>query len=434
MELAEAKTRAAQHFAAGKVWEALRLFDAALEAAPLDFECRIGVADCLAALGYSGEAAAALRETGFYALRSGHPLAAVVCARVLESLGGDADDILAALVTYYGSESELLERRAGRVSLPPADTPVTAPPTGAADDGAAASKAASRAIHCTADYAAYPDALHPIPLFSELSEAAFRRVLSTLVVHRLPTGSVVIREGEPGTSFYFVATGAVRVTSGQGEGRRDLAELSDGAVFGEMALISAQPRSASVTVVRSADILEITRESLSALAGELEAVASALHRFTKDRLLGNLLATSPLFRPFSETQKRELLRRFTSHDVGAGSDVIRQGEPSAGIFVLLSGGCDVIVAGETGTQTVSRLGAGDICGEMALLRGGGATATVRTTQPTTLLFLAREYVERVVSGVPEIRAYLEALADDRALDTRLATAGMATGGDSPVLV
>jgi hypothetical protein len=39
-----------------------------------------------------------------------------------------------------------------------------------------------------------------------------------------------------------------------------------------------------------------------------------------------------------------------------------------------------------------------------------------------MLFLAREYVDRMVSGVPEIRRYLEALAEDRRLDTQLAGA------------
>lgn len=436
MNLAELKEEAARHYMAGDATTALRLFDAALAAAPLDFECRIGIADCLAALGYGAEAAHALRATGFYALKSGHPLAAVVCARVMEeSLGDDPDDLLATLVAYYGSESELIQRRAGRVSLPAPDSPVGAPDFSSPAD-AILQRAAARAIRATEDFEDYPDALHPIPLFSELSEAALRRVLQTLVVHRLPRGAPVIREGEVGTSFYFVATGSVRVTTsgGQKGEEREVAVLSDGALVGEMALLSAKPRSASVTATSSTDLLEITKDSLNALAGELEAVATALHRFLRERLLDNLLAASPLFQPFAEPQKRELLRRFTSHDVNGGTDVIRQGEPSRGIFVVLSGGCEVLVDEGAGAVPVGALGPGDVCGEMAILRGGGATATVRAREPSTLLFLAREYVERVVAGFPAIKQYLEALADERALDTRLAAGPQPPGGDSSVLV
>lgn len=440
MQLAEAKEQAMARFAAGDAVSAIRLFDAGLQAAPLDFECRIGVADCLVSLGYPREAAVILRAVGLYALRSGHPLAAVVCARVLDTLGADKtgidpNELLAGLVATYGRQSDRIEQRGGRVSLPAGDTPIRPLQLSEPPDPALLGQAAGRAAHCTAEFDGYPDKLHPIPLLSELSEGAFRRVLSTLVVHRLPHGAVAIREGEVGTSFFFVATGTARVVAqADGGGELELATLSDGAVFGEMALLSARPRSASVKVVRSADLLEITKEALAQLAGELDSVGRALNRFTRDRLLSNILATSPLFQPFSEAEKRELLRRFTSHEVGAGGDVIRQGEPGQGLFVVLSGGCDVIVAGPQGSQVVSGLGPGAVFGEMAILRGGGASATVRAREPTTLLFLAREYVERVVAGVPEVRAYLEALAADRALDTRLATGHSAAAGDSSVLV
>jgi CRP-like cAMP-binding protein len=49
-------------------------------------------------------------------------------------------------------------------------------------------------------------------------------VLSTLVLKRLPVGALVIREGEPGNSFFFVAGGNLRVFATDGLGRQqDLA-------------------------------------------------------------------------------------------------------------------------------------------------------------------------------------------------------------------
>ena len=80
-------------------------------------------------------------------------------------------------------------------------------------------------------------------------------------------------------------------------------------MFGEMALLGAQPRTASVACLTEADVLEVGRQSLASLADELGAVAEALHAFTRERLLGNLMATSALFRPFSRMQQRDLLRR-----------------------------------------------------------------------------------------------------------------------------
>src|SRR5262249_58938399 len=104
-------------------------------------------------------------------------------------------------------------------------------------DGVAA--ALDRAEHAAAT-AELPAALHPIPLLSDLSEAAFRRVLGTLVLRRLPAGALVIREGEPGDAFYFVASGRLRGYAPDGLGPQTaLPELGANAVFGRMAPPSA---------------------------------------------------------------------------------------------------------------------------------------------------------------------------------------------------
>jgi len=57
--------------------------------------------------------------------------------------------------------------------------------------------------------------------------------------------------------------------------------------------------------------------------------------------------------------------------------------------------------------------------EMAILRNAATTATVVCVRPATVLFLAGEYVARIVAGVPEIKNYLEALAEDREIDNQL---------------
>ena len=62
---------------------------------------------------------------------------------------------------------------------------------------------------------------------------------------------------------------------------------------------------------------------------------------------------------------------------------------------------------------------GDVFGEIAVLRNARTTATVACVRPSTVLFLAREYVARIVAAVPEIKSYLEALAEDREIDNQL---------------
>ncbi len=420
-QLGEVKQHARRLFASGQAAHALRLYDAIVASAPTDYDARMRVGDCLVALGDADAALPVYRAVGWYALKAGHPLVAVVAARVLESMGAEHDDLMAALVSYYGRDSELVGRMAARIPLPDETTDVGAPDLRADAPEGFAAAAAARATSCLDDFDHYPDNVHAIPLLSEMSEAAFRRVLKTFLVRRLPDGAMAIREGEPGASFFFLASGQVRVFDTDGLGRqRELAVLGENAVFGEMALLSAQPRSASVAVVGEADLLEVTRESLSALADELEPVAEALHRFTRDRLLKNLIATSPLFKPFSRPQRLDLLRRFTSHDVAPGTPVINEGDEGQGLFVVLSGEVDVQKTGPDGAPLpLATLRAGGVFGEMALMRGGATTATVTASRPSTVLFLSREYVDRLVAGVPEIKKYLDDLANEREIDTQL---------------
>jgi CRP-like cAMP-binding protein len=261
-------------------------------------------------------------------------------------------------------------------------------------------------------------------------------VLGTLVLRRLPMGALVIREGEPGNSFFFVAGGQLRVFATDGLGRQtDLAQLGENAVFGEMALLSAQPRSASVGCLSEVDLLEVGRTSLASLADELGPVAEALHGFTRDRLLGNLMATSPLFKPFNRMQQRDLLRRFTSHDVAAGTVVINEGEEGRGLFVVLSGELDVSRRSSDGsTVPLGALRTGDVFGEMALLRNARTTATVVAQRPATVLFLAREYVAKIVAAMPEIKKYLEALAEDRDIDNQLVMGEDSGPADERILI
>lgn len=419
----EVKHHAIRLFGKGEALHALRLYDAIVTAAPLDFEARLRVADCLVALGEREAAIEVYRAVAWYVLKSGHPLMAIVIARVLEeTLRADAADLLTALVVHYGSESGLLGSFAARINLPDPATPCNPPELRTPPPDGFAALAAGRAAHCCDAFDEYPEALHAIPLLSSMSEESFRKVIRTLVVRRLPDGAPVIRQGEPGQSFFFVASGEVRVTAtSAAAGESELARLHEGSIFGEMALLSAQPRSASVTVVGEADLLEVTRDSLHTLAGELEQVGMALHQFTQERLLKNLMATNRLFKPFSRTQQRDLLRRFTSHDVPAGNDIIREGEAGTGLFVVLSGEVEVVKTTASGEVVqLASLRAGDVFGEMALVRGGPTTATVTAAALSTVLFLGRDYVERIIAGVPEIKAYLHALSEDRELDTQLA--------------
>jgi len=226
----------------------------------------------------------------------------------------------------------------------------------------------------------------------------------------------------------------VRVFATDSLGRQtERARLHEAALFGEMSLLTAQPRTASVQVVGEADIVEVGRDALAALAAEIPTLGAALDRFARERLLKNLLATSPLFRPFNRQQQMDLVRRFDGHEVDAGTEIIREGGPGLGLFVVLAGEVEVTkrqpaAPGQVGAGTgataaaevsLARLRAGEVFGEMSLINNQPTSASVRAARRSTILFLARDYFQRLIQALPEIRRYFEELSARRGMESQL---------------
>jgi CRP-like cAMP-binding protein len=417
--LREARAAARALREQGDLARALALYQRILESVPLDYEVRTMVADVLAEAGAADAAAQIYRTVAIHDLRAGHPLPALVATQALAKLGQPIDDIEALLVNTYASGSPQLAKFAIRPA--PVD-PSTKIETGDASPPKSLQHAAEHALRAALDlsvFVGYQEQYHPLPFLSELTQESFIAVARSLTILRLKDGELVMRQGDTGDSLFLVASGELRVFVTTPAGPKDVAHLFENTLFGEMALITGQPRTASVAAVGEADVIQVSKGALLRVMVSVPSVREALDRFSRERLIKNLLQTSPLFAPFTKSQQGELLRRFEGHEVEAGVDIIREGERGQGLFLILSGEVDVVAHAKTAPVNLARLRTGDLFGEMSLVTDQPTTATVRAAVPTTVLFLAREYVERLGEAVPEIQAYFEKLALDRARDNTL---------------
>jgi CRP-like cAMP-binding protein len=127
--------------------------------------------------------------------------------------------------------------------------------------------------------------------------------------------------------------------------------------------------------------------------------------FYKDRLLGNALRASPLFRPLSDGEKRTVSDRFVRHSLPPQTVLLEQGKPGGGICLLLRGkGEQVPLPG---------LKEGDIFGEISALLDGPCTATVRTASFCAVLELSRDDFKSLVLPNPEVKAIVRKMAGER---------------------
>ena len=122
--------------------------------------------------------------------------------------------------------------------------------------------------------------LRRISLFAPLPLATVENLARRVTGVRFASGETIVREGEPGNSFYVLADGEVQVTVA-GAWRRN---ASAGDFFGEIALLREIPRTATVTAVAPTTVLELPREAfISALSGYPKSVQAA------DRVIGTRL-------------------------------------------------------------------------------------------------------------------------------------------------
>ena len=120
--------------------------------------------------------------------------------------------------------------------------------------------------------AEYLELVRSNPMFGWLAPVALERIATTLEPLELAEGAVLLREGDVGDRAYLVAEGELAAE----RGGREIGRIAAGAVVGEIALLQATPRTATVRAVTHCRVLAINRdEFLAAATGSAAARAAS---------------------------------------------------------------------------------------------------------------------------------------------------------------
>lgn len=420
--LRDLKEQATARLLNGDHETALWAFGKLVGAAPTNLDARLRVADCLLALGQAQAAATVYTAVARHSALTGYPLRALAALKILAKLEPKMGQAISGLAGIYSCYSPRISQAVSQPAfddlsgpLPPGFEIGQPPPT-------------DKLVEAAVDMAANTGTMggdtnarvRPLVIFSELPDDDFTAVFNALILRRYRPGDKVIEQGQTGQSFYIVVRGTVRVSRTTDEGEEvTLADLSDRAIFGEMALVSAQPRSATVTALDDCDLLEFDQKALEAADEQLGTVGRALAKFTSERLLKNMLATSALFRPLDREQRLDLMKRFGRHEVQPGDHLIEEGHAGRGLFVVLSGQVEVWKQDGGNKVSLATLGPGEMFGEISLVHEEVTTATVTAVGHATVLFLKREIFQRLLQAFSTIREYVEELGEERLMDTAI---------------
>ena len=111
--------------------------------------------------------------------------------------------------------------------------------------------------------------LDNIELFSGLEPDELARLSSKAVIHSYPKNTIVINQGDISNSLHIVVSGSVRVFLGNEDGKEIILNThGPGESFGEMALLDAGPRSASVITTEASKLAIISKADFEAFLQE----------------------------------------------------------------------------------------------------------------------------------------------------------------------
>ena len=124
------------------------------------------------------------------------------------------------------------------------------------------------------------DLLKRVPLFAGCTKAELREIALSSDELDLPEGRALTREGQRGREFFVLVSGTARVTR---DGKM-LADLRSGDWFGEIALLTHVPRTATVTTTSPVQLLVVTDRAFKRVVESMPRIALKVLASVGERL------------------------------------------------------------------------------------------------------------------------------------------------------
>lgn len=398
-------------------WErALAVFAEAVRRVPEDHRSRMLAARCLQKLGEPERAVSVFHAAAEGLLRRDYLLSAIASCKLALLLSPGERRVKETLARIHARAARSL----GKAAVPPPLPPEALYDGKVSEDlmALSGSELSDKAITVLASPdpggGADPQARPPLPLFAELTKEAFIELVGLMEYRSLEPGQVISEEGKGGDRIFVIIAGKAEITRSSEGKQRTLAFLGGGSIFGELSVLTGAAPTATVTTVTETETFEIEREDLNVLARAHPTVPQVLATFAQARMAKNLTATSPLFTQIPEADRGVLLGRFLFRGLKPGEKVLSEGESAPGLFLVLAG--ELVVQKEDpggGLMSLGILREGDIAGEISLLTGLRASATVLATRKTAVAVLDRKAFEELLKQYPQVRSYLQGLSDRR---------------------
>jgi CRP-like cAMP-binding protein/Fe-S-cluster-containing dehydrogenase component len=297
-----------------------------------------------------------------------------------------------------------------------------------------------------------------LPVFQGVSGTFLELNRGAIVKRRFRAGEIICREGEFGSTAFYILEGKARVslsapiahvkTQGGARGffkrltstlaARDadlrdeelgeqiipidasvdlsygnpVAELGPGDLFGEMTCMNFYPRSATVIAETDVVAFEMLRNVLDIMLKN-KTFRAQIDQNYRRRALENHLRGVPMFADLSPDFIERLKERVELQRFVPGQVIARQGDAARSFYLVRIGFVKISEAYPGGELVLAYLSRGDYFGEIGLLGGGVRTATCTALDHVEVVRISGDDFREMVERFPSVRHGLEAVATER---------------------
>lgn len=114
-----------------------------------------------------------------------------------------------------------------------------------------------------------------VDLFAAVPLSVLASLAAVMEVRDLPSGAVLVAEGDPGDALFVVVDGSLRIETGG----RLLGTTGPGGVIGELALLDPAPRSASAIAVEDTRVLALARDDFELVLADHPQLSEGVIRY-----------------------------------------------------------------------------------------------------------------------------------------------------------
>ena len=209
-----------------------------------------------------------------------------------------------------------------------------------------------------------------------------------------PPGSAIITEGEVGQDFYSLVHGKVEVIKEMPDGTSKLlAVLTEGASFGEIALLEDVPRTASIYSIEPVVLIKMKKEDFLNL---IENDGLVKDKILATIRLQQIISEIGFFRDISPAIIQKLWKHFIIEEIPANTLIINEGEIGDKFYIIIEGEVKVL----KGKDEVAKLGHGKYFGEIALLKEIPRTATIKSVSSVKLMTINKQdFIEIIMHNI-----------------------------------